>query len=105
MAPFPRMKFPQDWHTYDVQNGAVIFQLQNEFPPPADPATGQMFKFPNITRLVYGGNMLWKEEQDWYNPAKDAPRVTRAWRKAGGRFESKEVLKMKHRGKDLPAKL
>jgi hypothetical protein len=96
MAPFPRMTFPQDWWVLDEANGAVVFQCQNQLPPPF--ATDDCpFQFPNWTRLVYGGDGLWKSAEDVYNPARDAPRVLKAWIAAGGRFESHEQVAMKHR--------
>lgn len=100
MKPFPDMKFAEDWIVYDEENGAIIWQLQNIFPPPNDPITGLPFQFPNISRLVYAGDGLFKEEQDWYNPGGStrlhAAPTTRAWRKAGGKFQSNEALIMMH---------
>lgn len=96
MAPFPNMTFPQDWFVIDVPNGAVVFQCQNEMPPPFD-ENGQPFRFPNWTRIVYGGNGLWKEEEDIYNPKRDAPDVFRKWRAAGGAFRTGEQVEMVHR--------
>jgi len=29
MVPYPNMTFPIDWVAYDVQNSAVVFQVQN----------------------------------------------------------------------------
>jgi hypothetical protein len=95
MAPFPRMTFPQDWWVLDEERDAIVFQCQNQFPQPFD-ENGTPFQFPNWSRLVYGGSGLWKSEEDIYNPARDAPRVFTAWRKAGGTFESPELVKMKH---------
>ena len=96
MAPFPNMTFPQDWWVIDPENGAVVFQCQNLLAHPTDPdAPG--FGFPTWTRLVYGGNGEWKSEEDVYNPMRDAPGVIKAWREAGGRFESPELSKMRHR--------
>jgi hypothetical protein len=69
MAPFPNMTFKEDWIVYDEDLGAIIWQLQNVFPPPNDPDTSKPFQFPNISRLVYAGNLLFSEEQDWYNPS------------------------------------
>ena len=96
MAPYANMTFPQEWVTFDPTNGAVIFLVRNAFPPPLQ-ASGEPFFIPNVTRLVYGHDGLWSEEQDWYNPARDAPRVVRAWRAAGGTFQAAEAIKMKHR--------
>jgi hypothetical protein len=103
MAPFPHMEFPFDWVTFDAENMAVIWQVQNRFPsPPFNPETRKPFQFPNLSRIVLAGKdsvtgkYFWKEEQDWYNPALEAGKTTKAWRKAGGKFESKEKLYMIH---------
>jgi hypothetical protein len=96
MAPFPTMTFPQDWWVLDEERGAIVFQCQNQFPEPYD-ENGRPFQFPNWTRIVYGGGGLWKEEEDVYNPARDAPKVVKAWIAAGGRFESPELVKMESR--------
>ncbi len=96
MAPFPNMTFPQDWWVIDEENGAVVFQCQNLLAHPSDPEQPG-FGFPTWTRLVYAGNGQWKSEEDIYNPARDAPGVIKAWREAGGRFESPELSKMRHR--------
>ncbi len=96
MAPFPHMTFPQDWWALDEESGAVVFQCQNRLAHPTDP-DGEPFQFPSWTRLVYGGGGLWREEEDVYNPLRDAPAVLKAWRAAGGRFETGEKVKMRHR--------
>ena len=62
---------------------------------PTDP-DGEPFSFPSWTRLVYGGNGLWKSEEDVYNPAKDATPTIKAWIEAGGRFATREKVTMKH---------
>jgi hypothetical protein len=101
MAPFPTMTFVEDWIVYDVERGAIIWQLQNVFPLPNNPENGKPFSFPNLSRLVYAGNNLFSEEQDWYNPNGEvfgvhAKATTKAWRKAGGKFLTTEKLKMMH---------
>jgi len=96
MAPYPNMTFPQDWCVIDEDNDAVVFQCQNQFPQPFD-SDGRPFQFPNWTRLVYGGNGLWRSEEDVYNPARDAPRVFKAWLDAGGTLLSPERVPMVHR--------
>lgn len=96
MAPFPRMTFPQNWWVLDAERDAVVFECRNEFPAPHQP-DGTPFWFPNWSRLVYGGGGLWASEEDVYNPARDAPRVVKAWIAAGGRFESAEQVRMAHR--------
>ena len=95
MAPFPDMTFPQDWVAFDDEQGAIVFQCQNRLPHPTDPK-GEPFQFPTWTRLVYGGNGMWKSEEDIYNPAKDANPTIKAWIEAGGEFASRELVKMKH---------
>mmetsp|Transcript_7768 Transcript_7768/g.8915 ORF Transcript_7768/g.8915 Transcript_7768/m.8915 type:complete len:181 (+) Transcript_7768:113-655(+) len=96
MAPWEGgLTFPIDWFTIDVPNGAVIFQVQNAFPPPLD-KDGKRFMFPNWTRLVYGGNGKWISEETVYNPARDAQSTIKAWRKAGGIFKTKEKIKYKY---------
>lgn len=96
MAPFPRMTFPQDWVVFDEDNGAIVFQCQNAFPEPFD-AAGRPFSFPNWTRLVYAGDGKFSSEEDIYNPSRDAPKVVKAWREAGGRFLTPEQVRMRHR--------
>jgi len=95
MAPFPAMTFPQDWVSYDEEQGAIVFQCQNRLPHPTDP-NGPVFEFPNWTRLVYAGDGKFSSEEDIYNPARDANRVIGAWLKAGGKFAAPLQAEMKH---------
>ena len=96
MAPFPHMEFPQDWVVFDEENDAVLLQAQNRLPHPTDP-DHPGFGFPTWTRLVYAGNGLWSSEEDVYNPARDAGRVLKEWRAAGGTFATGEQVRMKAR--------
>ncbi len=96
MAPYPRMTFPQDWVAFDEESGAIVFQCQNCFPEPFQD-DGTPFRFPNWTRLVYGGGGLWREEEDMYNPVRDAPRAFKAWIAAGGKPLTSQQVLMKHR--------
>ena len=96
MAPFPTMTFPQDWWVFDEERGAVVFQCQNRFPDPPG-YSGPPFQLPNWTRLVYAGDGLWKSEEDIYNPAREAGAVVKAWRAAGGEFQSLERVRMEAR--------
>ncbi|MDH3685899.1 MAG: nuclear transport factor 2 family protein [Myxococcales bacterium] len=96
MAPYPKMTFPQDWVAIDEAAGAIVFQCQNNFPEPFQD-DGTPFGFPTWTRLVYGGEGLWREEEDMYNPVRDAPRVFKAWITAGGKPLTSEQVLMKHR--------
>ncbi len=96
MAPFPHMQFPQNWVVFDEKNGAVVFEVDNLLPHPTDPGHPG-FGFPTWTRLVYSGDGLWASEEDVYNPARDAGRVIKEWRAAGGKFASSEQVEMKDR--------
>jgi len=95
MAPFPHMTFPQDWVAFDEEKGAIVFQCQNRLEHPNDP-NGEPFQFPSWTRLIYAGNGQFSEEEDVYNPARDANRVVAAWIQAGGKLASDLFLEMKH---------
>jgi len=97
MQPYPNMTFPIDWTAFDLKNNAVVFQVQNAFPaPPVQPNTGLPFSFPNWTRVVYNPILKkWTSEETVYNPARDAQRTVKDWVKAGGKFQSKEMLKYK----------
>lgn len=96
MAPFPHMQFPQNWVVFDEKNSAVVFEVDNLLPHPSDPKHPG-FGFASWTRLVYAGDGLWSSEEDVYNPARDAGRVIKAWRAAGGEFVSAEQVEMKDR--------
>lgn len=95
MAPFPHMTFPQDWVAFDEEHAAIVFQCQNRLEHPTDP-NGPPFQFPNWTRLIYAGNGLFSEEEDIYNPRRDADRTITAWAQAGGQFASPPLVHMKH---------
>jgi hypothetical protein len=96
-APFPHMTFPHDWVAFDEENGAIVFQAQNQLVEPATDANGEPFQFPNWTRLVYAGNGLFCEEEDIYNPRRDIARVFKAWEKAGGKYVTPPRVPMKYK--------
>ena len=96
MAPYPNMTFPQDWWVLDEDRDAIVFCCQNCFPEPFQ-ADGTPYRFPNWVRIEYGGDGLWKSEEDIYNPARDAGRVFKEWIQAGGRTKSPEQVTMEHR--------
>ena len=95
MAPFPHMTFPQDWVAFDEEKGAIVFQCQNRLEHPTDPK-GAPFEFPSWTRLIYAGNGMFSEEEDVYNPNRDANRVVTEWIKAGGKLADTFQVDMKH---------
>jgi hypothetical protein len=94
MAPFPHMRFPHAWVAYDDDNDAVVVCIRNALEHPTEPGT--LFEFPNITRLIYGGNGLFSSEEDVYNPARDTAEAIGAWIKAGGQMASPPTAKMQH---------
>lgn len=94
MAPFPHMRFPHEWVAFDEENGAIVVGINNVLDHPAEP--GVEFGFPNVTRIVYAGDGLFSEEEDTYNPARDAAQVIGEWVKAGGRMLCEPKVPMKH---------
>jgi SnoaL-like domain len=94
MSPFPHMTFPDDWVVVDPDAGCVVFQCQNRLEHPTDPQ-GAPFQFPTWSKLEYAGEQLWSLEHDMYNP-KSAADAIQAWLRAGGRFRTPELVKMKH---------
>jgi SnoaL-like domain len=93
MKPFPHMRFPHTWVTFDEDNGAIVVEILNVLDHPTEP--GREFGFPNVTRLVYAGDNLFSCEEDVYNPVRDAPRAIGEWLTAGGVMLSKP-MPMKH---------
>jgi hypothetical protein len=94
MAPFPHMRFPHDWVAFDEENDALVVGIRNVLDHPTEP--GISFGFPNVTRLVYGGNGLFASEEDVYNPRRDAAEVVGAWLEAGGQMVREPSVQMKH---------
>ena len=90
MKPFPHMRFPHVWVAYDEGNDALVMCLNNQLE-----LDGKAYAFPNWTRLVYAGNGLFSEEEDIYNPRRDAPEAVGAWLAAGGQMLSAPIP-MKH---------
>lgn len=45
---------------------------------------------------VYAGDGLFSEEEDTYNPARDAPRVVGEWIAAGGEMQCEPRVAMKY---------
>lgn len=95
MAPFPHMRFPQTWVVFDEATGTITMEVINLLDHPTEP-DHEGFGFPNWTRLTYAGNGLFSKEEDIYNPARDAGKAIKAWIAAGGKFQSKEQVMLKH---------
>lgn len=94
LAPYPNMEFPIDWVAVDESNSAVVFQVWNAFPSPPFLEKNTKFAFPNWTRLVLDESTLkWKSEETVYNPLRDAGKTLKAWKQAGGKFQSEEKIK------------
>jgi hypothetical protein len=83
------MHFRHSWTAIDEANDAVVVEIQNILDHPSEP--GVEFTFPNVTRLVYGGDGLFASEEDVYNPARDAPGAVGAWLAAGGVLRAKPI--------------
>jgi hypothetical protein len=90
MAPFPHMRFPHAWTAFDEENDAIVVCIKNQLE-----LDGKEYWFPNWSRMVYGGDGLFSEEEDIYNPRRDAPDVVGAWLTAGGQMLSSPIP-MKH---------
>ena len=64
--PASEMKaFPVTWYSIDVDKGWVICEVMNRM---RDLGDGAIYQEPNITILHYGGNGLFRYEEDAYNP-------------------------------------
>ena len=68
MTAFPgsaMVGFPPSWSVIDEERGWVLCEIRNIM---ADPGDGSVHEAPNITILRYGGNGLFANEEDVYNP-------------------------------------
>ena len=52
-----------EWHTIDEEQARAIVYMQNRRDHPSGAGT---IDFPGITILVYGGDGLWKYEEDYW---------------------------------------
>jgi hypothetical protein len=81
MTTFPvnhMTSFPWNWHVIDAENGWVVGEVANVM---VDPGDGRVHQAANWTRLVYGGDGLFREEEDVYNPAEFGEMIA-GWLKA-----------------------
>ncbi len=77
MTAFPgnvMTSFPANWMTVDTERGWIICEIGN---PMRDPGDGSVISPANLTILRYGGDGLWREEEDVYNPATFADAATK----------------------------
>ena len=58
--------FPVSWYSIDVEKGWVFSEVMNRM---RDLGDNKIYQEPNITILHYGGNGMFKYEEDAYNPA------------------------------------
>lgn len=83
MAKWPvkhMVSFPWDWFVIDEKCGWIVGQIANVM---ADPGDGKEYRAVNWTRLVYGGDGLFSEEEDVYNPQEFADMIAswvEAWK-------------------------
>jgi hypothetical protein len=64
--------YPVTWYSIDVDKGWVFSEIMN---PMKDPGDGSIHEAPCITILRYGGDGLWSNEEDAYNPMNFMPMV------------------------------
>ena len=57
--------FPAAWSVVDEDRGWVVCEIRNLM---RDPGDGTVLEASNLTILRYGGDGLWLEEEDVYNP-------------------------------------
>jgi hypothetical protein len=64
--------YPVTWYSIDVDKGWVFSEIMNRM---KDPGDGSIHQAPCITILRYGGDGLWHNEEDAYNPMNFMPMV------------------------------
>jgi hypothetical protein len=64
--------YPVEWYSIDVEKGWVFSEIMNRM---QDPGDGTIYEAPCITILRYGGNGMWHNEEDAYNPTNFLPMV------------------------------
>ncbi len=72
--------FPWNWYLIDAERGWVVGEVANVM---EDPGDGGRYEAANWTRLVYGGDGLFCEEEDVYNPGEFAQMIgswMQAWK-------------------------
>lgn len=57
--------FPMGWHIVDEERGWVVCEVWNRM---RDPGDGSVHEAANFTLLKYGGDGMWRYEEDVYNP-------------------------------------
>ena len=71
--PVTRMtSFPWNWYVIDAERGWVVGEVANVMDDPGD---GRRYEAANWTRLVYGGDGRFCEEEDVYNPGEFASMI------------------------------
>jgi ketosteroid isomerase-like protein len=65
--------YPVTWYSIDVDKGWVFSEIMNRM---KDPGDGSILERPCITILRYGGDGLWTNEEDAYNPMNFMPMVS-----------------------------
>lgn len=70
--------FPWNWFVIDAEHGWVVGEVANVM---EDPGDGRRYEAANWTRLVYGGDGRFIEEEDVYNPTEFASMIG-AWMQA-----------------------
>lgn len=73
MAPLTGWTYPVQWHVVDGDR--VVYCWANRLPPVQGHPP---FEFLGVTNLIYGGEGLWRFQEDFYN-MKECDRVIAAW--------------------------
>ena len=76
MTTFPGSEmtsFPISWHVVDEERGWIVCEIRNLM---RDPGDGSAHEATNLTILRYGGDGLWANEEDVYNPTHFLTMVT-----------------------------
>ena len=80
-------------HYCRINDEASASRDWSRLPHPTDPSA-EPFQFPTWTLLKYAGDLLFRYEEDNYNP-REATETIQAWREAGGRMLTREQVSMK----------
>jgi len=63
MEQFCELYTVYEWHTVDPESGRVIIYMQNRRDHPSGRG---VIDFPGVTILDYGGDLLWRREEDYW---------------------------------------
>jgi hypothetical protein len=85
--PSDMTAFPVTWYSIDEDKGWIICEVMNRM---KDLGDGKIYEEPNITILHYGGNGMFKYEEDAYNPENMGVMIG-AWIEAKNKIEAEQA--------------